>query len=171
MSEETAVFAGGCFWHIEEAFGKVKGVIRTRAGYTGGTLDDPCYEDVCTGTTGHAEAVEVTFAPAAVSYTDLLEEFFRMHDPTTLNRQGPDVGTQYRSVIFCRDELQKNEAEAFVEELQGSGKFGDLMIVTEIVPLGRFWEAEEYHQKYLFKLRNQGVNPECRVEIGKKGER
>jgi methionine-S-sulfoxide reductase len=168
MSEETAVFAGGCFWHVEEAFGKIKGVIRTRVGYTGGKLDNPCYEDVCTGTTGHAEAVEVTFAPEAVSYRGLLKEFFNMHDPTTLNKQGPDVGTQYRSAIFCRDELQKNEAENFVRELEEKGRFGGKEIVTEVVPLGRFWEAEEYHHKYFFKLRNQGVNPECRVDLEKR---
>ncbi|ADN34977.1 peptide methionine sulfoxide reductase [Methanolacinia petrolearia DSM 11571] len=168
MSEETVVFAGGCFWHVEEAFGKVRGVIRTRVGYTGGKLDNPCYEDVCTGNTGHAEAVEVTFAPEAVSYRDLLKEFFNMHDPTTLNKQGPDVGTQYRSAIFCRDELQKNEAENFVRELEDESRFGGKEIVTEVVPLGKFWEAEEYHQKYLFKIRNQGVNPECRVDLGKR---
>ena len=168
MSEDVAVFAGGCFWHVEEAFGKVKGVIRTRVGYTGGKLDNPSYEDVCTGTTGHAEAVEITFAPEAVSYRELLEEFFKMHDPTTLNRQGPDTGTQYRSAIFCRDELQKNEAENFVRELEESGRFGGKEIVTGIAPLGKFWEAEEYHQKYLFKLRNQGINPECRVDLVKR---
>lgn len=168
MSEDVAVFAGGCFWHVEEAFGNVKGVIRTRVGYTGGKLDNPSYEDVCTGTTGHAEAVEITFAPEAVSYRNLLEEFFELHDPTTLNRQGPDTGTQYRSAIFWRDELQKNEAENFVRELEESGRFGGKEIVTAIVPLGKFWEAEEYHQKYFFKLRNQGVNPECRVDLGKR---
>jgi peptide-methionine (S)-S-oxide reductase len=168
MSEDVAVFAGGCFWHVEEAFGKVRGVIRTRVGYTGGKLDNPCYEDVCSGNTGHAEAVEVTFVPEAVSYRDLLKEFFNMHDPTTLYKQGPDVGTQYRSAIFCRDELQKNEAENFVRELEEEGRFVGKEIVTEVVPLGKFWEAEEYHQKYLFKIRNQGVNPECRVDLGKR---
>lgn len=168
MTEETAVFAGGCFWNIEEAFGKIRGVIKTRVGYTGGTKNNPTYEDVCTGTTGHAEAIEVTFAPAAVTYRELLGGFFEMHDPTTLNRQGADVGTQYRSAIFYRDEKQKNEAEEFIRELEESGKFGDRKIVTEVVPLGDFREAEEYHQKYLFKIRNQGVNPECRVDLGKK---
>ena len=168
MSEDVAVFAGGCFWNMEEAFGKVRGVIRTRVGYTGGKLDNPCYEDVCSGNTGHAEAVEVTFVPEAVSYRDLLKEFFNMHNPTTLNKQGPDVGTQYRSAIFCRDELQKNEAENFVRELEEEGRFGGKEIVTEVVPLGKFWEAEKYHQKYLFKIRNQGVNPECRVDLGKR---
>jgi len=168
MSEETAVFAGGCFWNIEEAFGKIRGVIKTRVGYTGGTKDNPSYEDVCTGNTGHAEAVEVTFAPAAVTYPELLGGFFEMHDPTTPNRQGLDIGTQYRSAIFYKNEEQKRDAEDFIRELENSGKFGGKKIVTEVVPPGTFWEAEEYHQKYLFKIRNQGVNPECRVDTGKK---
>ena len=159
MTEETAVFAGGCFWHIEEAFGKVKGVVKTRVGYTGGITKNPTYEEVCSGLTAHAEAVEVTFAPAVVSYRELLEEFFRMHDPTTPDRQGPDVGTQYRSEIFYKDEGQRREAEDFIRELEESGRFGVKKIVTA-------FEAEEYHQKYLFKLRKQGVNPECRIDTG-----
>lgn len=168
MSEGTAVFAGGCFWHIEEAFGKIRGVIRTRVGYTGGRPDNPSYEDVCTGTTGHAEAVEVTFAPAAVTYMELLGGFFEMHDPTTPDRQGPDAGTQYRSAIFYTNDEQKREAEELIRELGKSGKFGERKIVTEVMPLGTFWEAEEYHQKYLFKIRNQGVNPECRIDLEKR---
>ncbi len=168
MTEETAVFAGGCFWHIEEAFGKFKGIVKTRVGYTGGITSNPTYEEVCTGMTAHAEAVEVTFAPAAVSYGELLEEFFRIHDPTTPDRQGPDVGTQYRSAIFYANESQKKVAEEYIRELQDSGKFSGKKIVTEVEPLGTFWEAEKYHQKYLFKLRKQGVNPDCRVDLGKK---
>ncbi len=166
MTEETAVFAGGCFWHIEEAFGKVKGVVKTRVGYTGGITKNPTYEEVCSGLTAHAEAVEVTFAPAVVSYRELLEEFFRMHDPTTPDRQGPDVGTQYRSEIFYKDEGQRREAEDFIRELEESGRFGVKKIVTAVSPPETFFEAEEYHQKYLFKLRKQGVNPECRIDTG-----
>lgn len=167
MSEKIAVFAGGCFWQIEEAFSGVKGVVRTRVGYTGGSLENPTYEDVCTGRTGHAEAVEVTFAPEAVTYEELLREFFGMHDPTTADRQGSDIGDQYRPVVFCTNEEQKAAAEKFIDDLRRSDGFSGREIVTRVSPLGKFWEAEEYHQKYLLKLRKQGLNPECRLDNGK----
>jgi peptide-methionine (S)-S-oxide reductase len=148
--KKTATFAAGCFWGVEAAFRAVKGVISTRAGYTGGTLKNPSYEDVCTGRTGHAEAVEITFDPTVVRYEELLHEFFRIHDPTTLNRQGPDFGTQYRSVIFYHDESQKTAALAFVTRLSKSGRFGK-PVVTGIEPAKEFYQAEDYHQQYLTK--------------------
>ncbi len=150
MTEEKATFGAGCFWGVQAAFDNVEGVISTTVGYTGGTTDNPTYRDVCGHQTGHAEAVEVTFDPSIVSYEKLLEVFWNMHDPTTLNRQGPDVGDQYRSAIFYHTPEQREKAERSKSELQASGRFRN-PIVTEIVPAGRFWRAEEYHQKYLVK--------------------
>lgn len=152
MSRETeiATFAAGCFWGVEEKFSQVKGVISTRVGYTGGTAMNPTYEDVCTGTTGHAEAVRVEYDPAIVTYEELLELFWTIHNPTLLNRQGPDVGTQYRSAIFYQNDEQKEEALASKEELERSGKY-DYPIVTEIAKAMEFYDAEEYHQKYYMK--------------------
>jgi peptide-methionine (S)-S-oxide reductase len=150
MTEEKATFGAGCFWGVQAAFDNVEGVISTTVGYTGGTMDNPTYRDVCGHQTGHAEAVEVTFDPSIVSYEKLLEVFWNMHDPTTLNRQGPDVGDQYRSAIFYHTPEQREKAERSKSELQASGRFRN-PIVTEIVPAGRFWRAEEYHQKYLVK--------------------
>lgn len=138
---ETAVFAAGCFWHVEEAFSKVLGVIRTRAGYAGGTAKNPTYEQVSSGATGHAESVEVVYDPARVSYAELLDIFWKMHDPTTLNRQGPDIGTNYRSAIFYRNERQKNTAIKSRDELQK--KMGNRKIVTEIARTLKFYPAEE----------------------------
>ena len=151
---EKATFAAGCFWHVEAAFAQVEGVAATTVGYTGGHLDNPTYEDVCSDTTGHAEAVQVEFDPARVSYEKLLEVFWGIHNPTTVNRQGPDVGSQYRSAVFHHSEAQRQAAAAYKEKLQSQGKF-DKPIVTEITEASAFWPAEEYHQQY-FKKR--GVN-------------
>ena len=145
-----ATFAAGCFWHVEELFGRVKGVTDTAVGYTGGNLDNPSYEDVCTDQTGHAEAVQVEYDPNQVSYEELLKIFWQNHDPTTLNRQGPDIGTQYRSAIFFHDEEQEKVATKSKEELQNSNKFGK-EIVTQVLPAKKFYRAEEYHQKYFAK--------------------
>lgn len=147
---ETATFAAGCFWGVESGFRKAPGVVSTAAGYTGGSHDSPSYEDVCTGRTGHAEAVEVIFDPAAVSYGDLLDMFWECHDPTTPNRQGPDVGTQYRSAIFFHDAEQEQAARASLEAQQRSGRFSG-PIITEIAPAATFHLAEDYHQQYLEK--------------------
>jgi len=144
---EKATFAAGCFWGVEDAFVTVPGVLSTRVGYTGGQMEHPTYHDVCTGLTGHAEAVEVTFDPAIISYDQLLTIFWKCHDPTQLNRQGPDLGTQYRSAIFCHSEEQRVVAEESREQLDRSGRLRR-PIVTEIVPCATFWTAEEYHQKY-----------------------
>jgi len=146
----TATFAAGCFWGVEEAFRKLPGVTGTAVGYMGGTKENPTYREVCSDRTGHAEVVQVEYDPARVDYTSLLETFFNAHDPTTLNRQGPDVGTQYRSAVFTHDDAQKAEATALKDRLQTAGAFGR-PIVTEITPAGTFWKAEEYHQQYLQK--------------------
>jgi peptide methionine sulfoxide reductase msrA/msrB len=147
---DTAVFAAGCFWGVEYAFKQVKGVVATMAGYTGGSTKNPTYRDVCRGTTGHAEAVEVTFDPAVVSYERLLDFFWRMHDPTTPDRQGVDIGQQYRSAIFYRNDAQKAAALKSEEKADRSGMFTQ-RIVTEIVPAKTFYRAEEYHQDYFNK--------------------
>ncbi len=151
---EKATFAGGCFWQIEEVFHQTKGVEDAISGYTGGHVENPTYEQVCTGTTGHAEAVEVTFDPNEISYEALLNIFWDNHNPTSLNRQGPDVGHQYRSAIFYHSPEQKEAAEKSKAELEASGKFNK-PIVTEIIPAGPFYKAEEYHQQY---LRKHGLN-------------
>ena len=147
---EVATFAGGCFWGMEEILRTIPGVTSTRVGYTGGTTAHPTYEQVHAGDTGHAEAVEVVFDPTKISYEDLLGFFFRMHDPTTRNRQGNDVGTSYRSVIFYYSDAQRQTAERVKERVDKSGKW-PAPVVTEIVAAGEFWPAEEYHQKYLQK--------------------
>jgi peptide-methionine (S)-S-oxide reductase len=144
---EIATFGAGCFWGVEQKFGKLKGVIDTVVGYTGGSTENPSYKDVCTNKTGHAEVVQVTFDPSIVSYEELLEIFWNMHNPTTLNRQGWDVGTQYRSAVFYHDEEQRLAAITLKEKLDKSGKYNK-PIVTEIVPISKFTRAEEYHQKY-----------------------
>lgn len=145
-----ATFAAGCFWGVEEAFRQIKGVTSTTVGYTGGTTKNPSYKDVCTGTTGHAEAVEVEFDPAQVSYRELLAAFFQNHNPTTLNSQGPDFGTQYRSAIFFHDAEQEAAAREAIAALEKAGIF-KRPIVTETKPAGPFYRAEEYHQQYLSK--------------------
>jgi peptide-methionine (S)-S-oxide reductase len=147
---EKATFAAGCFWGVEATFRALPGVTGTRVGYTGGSLGNPTYQDVCTDRTGHAEAVEVTYDPAKVSYDELLKAFWENHDPTTLNRQGPDAGTQYRSAIFYHSPEQESEARASKERLAQSGRYRR-PIVTEIVPAVEFWPAEDYHQQYLEK--------------------
>lgn len=144
---EKATFAAGCFWGVEEAFYDEPGVISTRVGYTGGTLEHPTYQQVCSDTTGHAEAVEVTFDPSQISYTQLLKIFWQIHDPTQVDRQGPDVGSQYRSAIFYHTEEQRSEAESSCEDLDRSGRY-QRSIATEVLPATEFWEAEAYHQQY-----------------------
>ncbi len=144
---ETAVFAGGCFWCLEAVFERLKGVERVVSGYTGGTVPGPTYEAVCTGLTGHAEALEVTFDPSVIAYRELAEIFFAFHDPTTLNRQGPDTGTQYRSAIFYRDAEQARTAREVIAELERKRVFG-APIVTQVAPLEVFYPAEEHHQGY-----------------------
>lgn len=147
---EKATFAAGCFWGVEAAFRGIAGVTGTRVGYIGGTLKNPTYQDVCGDHTGHAEAVEVVYDPARVSYEDLLQAFWENHDPTTLNRQGPDVGTQYRSAIFWHSPAQEAAARASKERLEKAGAYRR-PVVTEIVPASEFWKAEDYHQQYLEK--------------------
>jgi peptide-methionine (S)-S-oxide reductase len=150
-TEQVAVFAGGCFWGVEAVFEHVKGVVRVTSGYAGGSVQSPSYEDVSSGTTGHAESVQVVFDPAQVSYGTLMRIFFSVaHDPTQLNRQGPDVGTQYRSAIFYADDSQRREAEAYVAQLTNA-KYFSRPIVTQIVPLKAFFAAEDYHQDFAEK--------------------
>lgn len=148
--EEVAILAGGCFWGMEEIIRNIPGVLSTEVGYTGGTLAGPRYEDVKSGRTGHAESIQVVFNPDVLSYQALLSWFFRMHDPTTPNRQGNDVGTQYRSAIFYFDEGQRETAERVKGEVDRSGKW-PRPLVTELVPAGKFYPAEGYHQDYLVK--------------------
>jgi peptide-methionine (S)-S-oxide reductase len=150
MQTEKAIFAAGCFWGVEAAFRALPGVTATTVGYTGGTKAEPTYQEVCTGRTGHAEAVEVEYDPARVAYADLLRVFWENHDPTTLNRQGPDVGAQYRSAIYYRDPEQQAAAQASKQALESAHTFRR-PIVTEISPAAPFYRAEEYHQQYLEK--------------------
>ena len=145
-----ATFGAGCFWHVEDLLSKTKGVTSTKVGYIGGSLPNPTYEEVCTDQTGHAEAVEVEYDPAEISYLELLDVFWNNHNPTTLNRQGPDVGNQYRSAIFYHDDEQKKIAENSKQALEESKRHKD-PIVTQIVPAPTFYKAEEYHQKYFKK--------------------
>jgi peptide-methionine (S)-S-oxide reductase len=147
---EKATFGAGCFWGVEESFRQLSGVAETEVGYLGGHTNNPSYKDVCTDETGHAEVVQVTYDPAKISYEQLLDVFWSAHDPTTLNRQGPDVGTQYRSAIFFHSPEQERVARASKEKVQASGKFRR-PVVTEITPASTFYRAEEYHQKYLSK--------------------
>ncbi len=158
MKTEKATFAAGCFWGVESAFRQVAGVMDTQVGYTGGKTADPTYKEVCTGTTGHAEAIEVTFDPARVAYKTLVELFFKMHDPTQVNRQGPDVGSQYRSAVFYHSPEQKETVEKVQAALAAAGKYKK-PIATQIVPAGPFYRAEEYHQRYFEK--NGG--PACHI--------
>jgi len=147
---EKATFGAGCFWGVEATFRIIPGVVSTLVGYCGGKTDNPTYQDVCTDTTGHAEVVEITFDPAQLPYEQLLETFWKLHDPTTPNRQGPDVGSQYRSVIFFHSPAQEAAARAAKERLDKSGKFRN-PVVTQVVPAAPFYTAEEYHQRYLEK--------------------
>lgn len=154
---ERAIFAAGCFWGVELNYSKVEGVKETLVGYIGGDTTDPTYEDVCGKTTDHAEAIEIKYDPEVVSYEQLLDHLWEFHDPTTLNRQGPDTGSQYRSAIFYLNDGQKLAAEQAKADMDGSGKFND-PIVTQISPADKFWPAEEYHQKYLEK---KGITIAC----------
>lgn len=147
---EKATFAAGCFWSPEEKFRQTEGVKDTRVGYTGGHTHHPTYQDVCSGRTGHAEAVEVTFDPQEVTYEQLLDQFWKLHDPTTPNRQGPDIGDQYRSAIFFHSPEQEKAARESMERVEKSGRWGR-PIVTQIEPLREFWQAEDYHQQYVAK--------------------
>lgn len=150
MTFELATFAAGCFWGVEETFRIIKGVKETVVGYAGGHVENPTYEQVCTDKTGHAESVKIEYDPNEITFEELLDLFWKSHDPTQFNRQGPDVGTQYRSVIFYHNEEQRKLAEKSKRELEKSGKY-DKPIVTEIVPAKEFYKAEEHHQKYLLK--------------------
>jgi peptide-methionine (S)-S-oxide reductase len=164
VSWEVATLAGGCFWCIEGVFREVNGAENVVSGYTGGTTVNPTYDEVCTGKTGHAEAVQVSFNPSRISYREILEIFFSVHDPTTLNRQGADIGTQYRSAIFYHDDRQKAIAEQVIQELNNTKVWSD-PIVTEVTPLRAFYVAEDYHQKYFEKNPEQAY---CRMVIAPK---
>ena len=157
----VAVFGGGCFWCTEAVFDELRGVKSVVSGYAGGSTKNPTYEEVCGGGTGHAEVIKIDFDPTEIAFKDLLTVFFATHDPTTLNRQGNDVGTQYRSAIFYANEEQKREAEAFIRELNDSKVFGN-PVVTTLEPLGEFYEAEDYHQKY---YANNPYQPYCQYMI------
>jgi peptide-methionine (S)-S-oxide reductase len=150
VAMEKAVFGAGCFWGVEARFGELPGVLDTAVGYEGGDLEHPTYKEVCTDRTGHAEVVEVTFDPSRLSYESLLDTFFALHDPTQVNRQGPDFGSQYRSCIFATTEEQLRQAQARVAELNASGAFRK-PVATQVLPSTTFWKAEEYHQRYLEK--------------------
>ena len=151
MSTQKATFGAGCFWGVEAAFAARPGVISTAVGYEGGSTDRPTYKDVCTDRTGHVEVVELDFDSEKISYDQLLDAFFALHDPTTLNRQGPDWGTQYRSVVFFHSPEQQAQAHAKIEQLSAEGRFKPRQMVTVVEPAQTFWRAEEYHQKYLEK--------------------
>ena len=163
-ARETATLAGGCFWCLEAVFEQLRGVERVVSGYAGGTMPDPNYEEVCTGRTGHAEVVQVTFDPAQLSYADLLNVFFAIHDPTTPDRQGADVGTQYRSAIFFHSPQQQAEAERVIAAVSAAGVWDD-PIVTQVKPLETFYPAEQYHQEYFRRNPAQGY---CRAVIAPK---
>lgn len=164
----TATFANGCFWCTEAIFEQLDGVISATSGYTGGQTKNPTYKEVCSGTTGHAECLQIVYDPAKISFDELLEVFWQTHDPTTLNRQGADVGTQYRSGVFYHDNEQKEKAEKYKAELDKSGAF-DKPIVTEITPFTVFYPAEDYHQQY-YEL-NGNTNPYCKIVIQPKLEK
>lgn len=161
---EKATLAGGCFWCLEAVYKDLKGVVQVESGYAGGFVPDPSYQAVCSGTTGHAEVVQITFDPEVVSYRDLLQVFFTIHDPTTLNRQGADVGTQYRSAIFYHDEEQRLVAEAVIADLESQKLWGK-PIVTEVTALKNYYKAEDYHQDYFAKNPQQ---PYCQMVVAPK---
>jgi peptide-methionine (S)-S-oxide reductase len=161
---EVATLAGGCFWCLEAVFEQMRGVEQVKSGYAGGTVPNPRYDDVCTGRTGHAEVVQVTFDPAEVSYRELLEVFFTIHDPTTLNQQGADRGTQYRSAIFTHSTEQAETAREVIRDLEAEGVWDD-PIVTQVEPLTQFWPAEDYHDAY---YRRNSRQPYCQVVIAPK---
>jgi peptide-methionine (S)-S-oxide reductase len=152
---ETATLAGGCFWCVEAVFDDVQGVEDVVSGYSGGHKDDPTYQEVCSGTTGHAEVIQIKFDPSMISFKEVLQIFFSVHDPTTLNRQGGDIGTQYRSAIFCHSDEQRRIADETISELNAE-RIWDKPIVTEVTKFEKFWPAEDYHQEYFAKNPNQG---------------
>jgi len=160
----TATLGGGCFWCLEAVYEQLRGVSAVRSGYAGGHVESPTYREVCNGDTGHAEVVQIEYDPAQITFEDLLRVFFTIHDPTTLDRQGADVGPQYRSIILYHDDAQKSAAEAVIQELTQAGPWSD-PIVTEVVPLDRFWPAEDYHARYFERNGNQ---PYCQVVIAPK---
>lgn len=164
MKTDTAIFGGGCFWCTEAIYQELQGVTSVLPGYSGGKTTNPTYEDICTGKTGHAEVIKIEYDPSQISYTDLLTVFFATHDPTTLNRQGNDIGTEYRSIIIYNNEEQKHESETFIKNLQESD-FKETPIVTELKPLEKFYEAEKYHQEY---YKNNSWQPYCQVVINPK---
>jgi peptide-methionine (S)-S-oxide reductase len=164
MSQEVATLGSGCFWCTEAVFSDLKGVVKVESGYSGGTVANPSYEQVCTGRTGHAEVAQITFDPEVISYKEILEVFFTVHDPTTLNRQGGDVGTQYRSVIFYHNNEQRAVAEQVIKEITGAGIW-DAPIVTQVEPLKAFYKAEDYHQQY---FENNPRQPYCQIVIAPK---
>lgn len=164
MKTETAIFGGGCFWCTEAIFKELKGVMSVMPGYAGGTTPNPTYESVCGGKTGHAEVIKIEFDPTVISFESLLSVFFATHDPTTMNRQGNDVGTQYRSVVLYANDEQKQQAEAYIKELNESHADGQ-PIVTQVQPLTEFYEAEEYHRNYYENNKDQ---PYCQVVINPK---
>jgi len=164
QSRELATLGGGCFWCLEAVYKELRGVERVVSGYAGGHVENPTYQQVCAGTTGHADVVQVTFDPAAASYRELLEVFFTIHDPTTLNRQGGDVGTQYRSAVFYHTEAQRETAEQVVAQLTAAGVW-DAPVVTEVVPLETFYPAEDYHQDY---FERNPFQPYCRAVVAPK---
>lgn len=166
-AQELATLAGGCFWCLEAVFDEVEGVTDVVSGYTGGHVPDPDYRRVCAGDTGHAEAVRLTFDPQRITYRQILEIFFAIHDPTTPNRQGNDIGSQYRSTIFYHSARQREQARAFLDALAASGTFG-APVVTELVPAGPFYPAEDYHQDY---YRNHPDQPYCRLVVAAKLEK
>jgi peptide-methionine (S)-S-oxide reductase len=159
---DTATFANGCFWCTEAIFEELKGVISATSGYTGGQTENPTYKEICTGETGHAECLQIIFDPGVISFDELLEVFWETHDPTTLNRQGADVGTQYRSGIFYHNKEQKEKAEKYKAALDKSGAF-ERPVVTEITPFSKFYNAEAYHQEYF--ANNENNNPYCKIVI------
>lgn len=167
MAVDVAVFGGGCFWCTEAVFQRVKGVIKVESGYSGGFVKNPAYREVCNGTTGHAEVIKIEFNPGEVTYKELLKIFFLTHDPTTINRQGNDVGTQYRSVIFYQDEEQKEAAEYVKAEIE-KGNYFSKPVVTEILPFVNFYKAEDYHQNY---FNNNTSQPYCTYVIVPKLEK
>jgi peptide-methionine (S)-S-oxide reductase len=164
QARELATLGGGCFWCLEAVYKELRGVERVVSGYAGGRVADPSYEQVCSGSTGHAEVVQITYDPRAVSFRELLEVFFTIHDPTTLNRQGADVGTQYRSAVFYHTPEQREEAERVIAELTAEGVWPS-PIVTEVVPLEKFYPAEDYHQDYFARNPFQGY---CRMVVAPK---
>ena len=163
-ARETATLGGGCFWCLEAVYKDLRGVERVVSGYAGGSVENPTYQQVCSGTTGHAEVVQLTYDPAAVSFAELLEVFFTIHDPTTPNRQGADVGTQYRSAVFCHTPEQRGTAQRVIREFE-EARVWDAPIVTEVAPLERFYPAEDYHQDYFEKNPFQ---PYCRAVVAPK---